>query len=98
MAALNGALALKERGHVAMLVGQHLELDVPRLLNELLHVQFAVAKGVGRLGVCRMKQIRQLLGGAHDAHAAPAAAGLGLQNDRVAHLLAPTPAPLRRWQ
>ena len=30
MAALDGALALKERGHVAVLVGEHLELDVAR--------------------------------------------------------------------
>ena len=30
MAALDGALALEERSHVAVLVGQHLELDVAR--------------------------------------------------------------------
>ncbi len=46
MAALNGALALEEGNHFAVLVGQDLELNVARLLNELLHVELAVAEGV----------------------------------------------------
>ena len=89
MPPLNRALALKQRSHVAMLIGQHLELDVPRLLDELLHVQFAVSERVRRLGKRRMEQVRQLLGVAHDAHAASAAAGLGLQNYRIADFLGP---------
>jgi hypothetical protein len=62
VAALDGALALKERGHVAVLVGQDLELDVARLLDELFHVELAVAEGVGCLGVGGMKEIGQFLG------------------------------------
>ena len=89
MAALNGALALKKRSHVAVFVGQNLELDVARVLDELLHVQLAVAEGVGRLAEGRVEEIGQILRGAHDSHSAPAAAGLGLENDRVAHLLGP---------
>ena len=50
MAALDGALALKERSHVAVFVGQHLELDVARLLDELLHVELAVAECIGSFG------------------------------------------------
>ncbi len=57
MAALDGALALEERGHVAVLVGQHLELDVARLLDELLHVELAVAEGVGGLGGAAWKRL-----------------------------------------
>ena len=70
MAALNGTLALVQRGDIAVLVGQHLELDVARALDELLHVEVAVAEGVGRLGGRRMVEIGQFLGAAHDAHAA----------------------------
>ncbi len=58
VAALDGAFALEERNHVAMFVGQNLELDVARLLDELLHVEFAVAEGVGSLGKCGVEKIR----------------------------------------
>ena len=70
MAALDGALALEERGDIAVLIGQHLELDVARLLDELLHVELAVAEGVGSLGGCGMEKIGQFFSVAHDAHAA----------------------------
>src|ERR1700676_694647 len=43
MTALDRTLALVEHGHSAMLIGEHLELDVTRLLDELLHVKVAVA-------------------------------------------------------
>ncbi len=98
MAALDGAFALKERGDVAVLVGQDLELDVARLLNEFFHVEFAVAEGVGRLGRRGMEKIGQFFGGAHDAHAASAAAGLGFEDDGIADVLGPRPALLRRWR
>ncbi len=58
---LNRALALKQRHHAAVFIGQHLELDVPRVFDEPLHVELAVAKCVRRLGKCRMKQIRQFV-------------------------------------
>ncbi len=45
MAALDAALALAQAHHVAVLVGQYLELDVARALDELLHVEIAVAEG-----------------------------------------------------
>ncbi len=34
-----------------MLIGQNLELDMPRLLDELLHVELAVAESIRRLRV-----------------------------------------------
>ena len=49
MAALDAAFALAQADHVAVLVGQHLELDVARALDELLHVEIAVAEGGRRL-------------------------------------------------
>jgi hypothetical protein len=45
MAPLDAALALTQAHHVAVLVGQHLKLDVARPLDELLHVEIAVAEG-----------------------------------------------------
>ena len=90
MAALDGALALEQRGHVAVLVGKDLELDVARLLDELLHVELAVAEGVGGLGGCGMEEVGQFFGGADDAHAASAAAGLGLEDDGVADFVGAT--------
>ena len=43
--ALDGALALAEGEDVAVLVGEDLELDVARALDELFHVEVAVAEG-----------------------------------------------------
>ena len=44
VAALHGAVALAQVDHVAVVVGQHLELDVARLLQEFLHVDLVVAE------------------------------------------------------
>ncbi len=44
MAALHGAVALAQVNHVAVIVGQHLEFDVPRPLQEFLHVDLVVAE------------------------------------------------------
>src|ERR1700722_16207502 len=85
MPALDGALPLKKYLDIAMLVRQNLELDMPRPLDELLHVHLAVAKGVCRLLRSRGIEIRQLFRRANDAHTASASAGFGLENDRVAH-------------
>src|SRR5580658_4309355 len=78
MPPLNRALALKKHLDITVLICQYLELDMPRPLDELLHVQFAVAKSVRGLGRCRMIKIRQLLGAPNDSHTASAAASLGL--------------------
>ena len=51
MAALDGALALSEADDVAVLVGQHLEFDVARVLDVLLHVEVAIAEGFGGFGL-----------------------------------------------
>ncbi len=44
VAALHRAFALAEVDAVAMLVGENLHLDVPRILDELLDIDFAVAE------------------------------------------------------
>ena len=58
MTALDGALALAQADHIAVLVGQHLELDVPRTLDELLHVEIAVAEGRRRFRLRCLEQCR----------------------------------------
>ena len=44
VAPLNTALTFSQADHFAVNVSQHLELDMPRVVNVLLHVQIAVAK------------------------------------------------------
>ena len=61
MAALDAAFALAQAHHVAVLVGQHLELDVARALDELLHVEIAVAERRRRFRLRRVEQVGQLL-------------------------------------
>jgi hypothetical protein len=88
VAALHGAVALAQVDGVALAVGQHLDLDVARVLQEFLHVDHVVAErglGLGLRGLDGGHQRRRL---AHDAHAAPAAAAGGLDDHRVADLLA----------
>ena len=66
-------------------------------LDELLHVKIAVAECIRCLGVGRMEKIGQLVGRAHNAHAAPAATRLGLQNYREPNLLRPLLRLFHAW-
>src|SRR6266702_1836746 len=61
MAPLDRALALKQRSHSSVLISQNLELYVARALDELLHVEIAVAKRIGRLARSRMEKIPKIL-------------------------------------
>ena len=48
---LHGAVAFPEVDDVAVLVGEDLHFDVPRVLDVLLHVDVAVAEGGLGLGL-----------------------------------------------
>ena len=87
VAALHGAVALAQVHDVAVVVGQHLKFDVPRLLQELLHVNLGIAEGGQRLGLRDADGIEQRGVGVHHAHAAAAAAARGLDDDRIADFL-----------
>ncbi len=89
VAALDGALTLAQGDNVAVLVGQDLELDVTRPLDEFLHVQVAVAKGIRGLDVCRLIELGQLCVRANDAHTASAAARRGFEDDGKANAARP---------
>src|SRR5579863_1449505 len=84
VAALHGAVALAEVNDVAVAVSQHLEFDVPRALQEFLHVHLVVAEGRVRLGTRDADCVQERGVSVHHAHAAPAAAARGLDKDRVA--------------
>ena len=89
MAALDGTLTLEQRNNLAMLIGQNLKLNVPRLLDELLHVELTVAEGVCSLSGGGVVKVGQLFRRANNAHAAPSPAGLGLEDNGVAHIFGP---------
>src|ERR1700688_1351321 len=68
MAALDAAFALAEADDVAVLIGQYLEFDVARPLDELLHVEIAVAKGGSGLGRSLLEKRRQFGFAADNSH------------------------------
>jgi hypothetical protein len=87
VAPLHGAVALAQVHRIAVLVGQDLDFDVARVLEEFLHVHRRIAKRSTRLGLGHLHRIDQRRLGVHHAHAAPTAAARGLDDDRIAHRL-----------
>ena len=86
VAALDGAVPLPKVDDVAVLVGQHLELDVARVLDVTLQVHGAVAEGGLRLLGGLLQQGQEFALGHGQAHAPAAAAGGGLDHDGEADL------------
>src|SRR5262249_42255770 len=83
MAPLDAALALAEDLDIAVLVREHLKLNVARAVNKFFDVNVRATKG--RAGfLLRLHQERgQFRRTVDDAHAPPAAARRGLHNQRV---------------
>src|SRR5262249_28738828 len=75
MATLHGALALAQVNHVAVFITEDLDLDMARILDELLDVNLAVRKGP--LSFARRSVISRLqLGGRpYEPHALATASG-----------------------
>ena len=84
VAALDRALALDERQHGAVLIAEQLHFDVPWTLESPLEVHRRVAERRLRLAARRPQRSRQLGFLVDEAHALAAAAGNGLQHQRVA--------------
>ncbi len=82
--ALHGAVAFAQEDRIAVLVGQHLDLDMARVLQEFLHVHHGIVEGGLRFGLGHGHRIEQRRFGMHHAHAASAAAARGLDDDRIA--------------
>ena len=84
---LDRAVALEEVDHVALGVGEDLHLDVPRVDHGLLDEHGRVAEralGLAHAGVDRVLEVLLLV---HLAHAAAAATGDGLDEERVVQAL-----------
>ena len=73
---------------MAVLVAQHLDLDVARALDELLDEDAVVAEGVLGLGANGGEALLHVLLVPGDPDALAAAAGRGLQHHRIADLAA----------
>ena len=86
VAALDRALALTEVDDVAMRVGKHLDLDVPRLLEIALEKDGVVAERSLRRALCSVECAAQFLLVASDAHADATATGARLDQHRVPDL------------
>ena len=88
MAALDRALALAQGDHVAVCVGEQLDLDVARALEVPLAEDAVVAeRGLPPRAGRRASASSSSAGVADDAHAAAAAARGRLDHERVAELL-----------
>ena len=81
--ALDRAFAFAERDAVAVHVGEDLDLDVPRPLDVLLHVDRVVTEGILGLALRRGERRRDLTRFADEAHAFAATACGGLEQHRI---------------
>ena len=84
---LDRAFALEQVDDVAMLVAEHLDLDVARAFDELLDEDAVVAEGALGLGADGGEAFLDVLAVPGDANALAAAAGRRLQHHRIADLL-----------
>ena len=87
MAALDGAVALAEVDDVAVRVGEDLHLDVAAGGDRPLEDEVAVAEGALGLAAGRLGRALEGVVLLDEAHAAPAAAGRGLDHHREADLV-----------
>ncbi|VXB48264.1 hypothetical protein MICRO11B_280021 [Micrococcus luteus] len=87
VAALQGAVAGAEHGHVAVLVGEDLGLHVAGAVQEALHEALAAAERGDGLADGRLERVLDVAELAHHADAAAAAAEGRLDGDRQAVLL-----------
>ena len=75
MAPLHRAVALEQMDAGAVLVGEHLDLDVARLQHVLLDQHAVVAERALRLALARRERGGELVRRVDPAHAFAAAAG-----------------------
>ncbi len=86
MPALQRAIALAQMHRIALPVAQHLDFNMPRHHQIFLDIDFFIAEGRLGFGLRRAQGIFHLGIIAGNLHAAPAAAGRCLDDDRIADL------------
>ena len=84
VAALHRAIALAEPDRVAERIRENLDLDVARILEELLHVDLRIAERAARFFARHVDRVHERRFRVHHAHAAPAAAARRLDDHRIA--------------
>src|ERR1700674_4623160 len=84
MPPLDAAFPLAQMDDLAVLVTEHLELDVPRMLQKPLCITVRIAKALLRFAARRLIGRKQVALVAPYAHAAPAAAGYGFEDQGIA--------------
>ena len=87
MTTLQGAVALEQVHHIALPIGQDLDLDVARPQHRLLQEHRRITEGRLSLPHCRREGLLQRRGHFDPSHATPASPGHGLDEDREADLL-----------
>src|SRR6476620_547848 len=86
MAPLDRALTLAKMHHVAVMIAEHLDFDVPWRLDVLLQVHVTDAERGFSFTLRRLQQAAQLIRRADDSHAAPATARHGFDDHRLPKL------------
>ena len=86
VAALHGAVAFAQKNGILVIVGDDLNLDMARVLQEFFHVHRRIAKRRAGFGARHGNGVEQRSFGMHHAHAASAAAASSLDDDRIADL------------
>src|SRR6266567_2042783 len=83
MTALDAAFAFPQMDHFAMLVAQHLKLDVPGMLEKFLCVHIRRAKSLLRLTTSCLVGGQQFILLAHNPHAPASASRRSFDNQRI---------------
>src|SRR6185312_1818619 len=86
MTPLDRALSFAEMDAVTVFICQHLNLNVTRLLDEALDEHATVLECCGCFGRRAFEGVSEVAFGSNDAHAATAAAGCCLDDDRKTNL------------
>ena len=86
MAPLDGAVALAKRQDLAVRVGEQLHLDMVRALHKALEVDPIVSERGHGLAARRLDGVVEFARLFDDAHASPAAAGRGFDDQRIPEL------------
>src|SRR5882757_2852290 len=87
MPPLNGAIALAKPDAVAELVAEHLDFDVPWMLQEFFDIEVSVTEGFRGNDARAGDRVRQFSLAPHDADAAAAATTRGLHDHGIADLV-----------
>ena len=85
MPPLHGAVALEEIHAVAVVVREHLDLDMARTQHVFFDQHPIVAKTRCRFALARSQRLREVLRGVDDAHALAATAGGGFDQQGIAN-------------